>query len=75
METDTVDLHAVRLDQLHDPLCGQRLCLGILQVVVVVKELGVRVDVGGELEGEWDESLADGVVPDARAVGAILIEG
>jgi hypothetical protein len=46
----------------------------VLEVVVVVVQLGVGVGFTGELEGEWEEGLADGVVKDGLAISAIFVE-
>jgi hypothetical protein len=71
---DAVDLEAVRLDELDDADGASRLVAVVLEVVVVVEELAAGV-LGGEAEGDGDEGFADGVVPDALAVGAVFFQG
>jgi len=74
LAADTVDLNTVRLDELDNTLGTS--CLGTLfDVVVVVEELGLGAVLLGESEGDGEECLTDGVVPDGLAVGTILVEG
>lgn len=75
LETHAVDLCAVRLDQLDDSLGTGSLGTAVFDVVVVVVELDGGVDGCGGGEGNGDVSLADGLVPDALAVGSVLVEG
>lgn len=47
----------------------------VLDVVVVVVELGIRVGLGGGSEGDWDVVSAQGVVEDRGSVCAIVGDG
>jgi hypothetical protein len=71
---NTVDLDAVRLDELDDALGTLGLLRVVLKVVVVVEEIGVAVVLVGEAESNGEEGLADGVIPDTRAVGTVLVQ-
>ncbi len=73
-ETNAVNLDAVALDKLDNALSTVSLGAIVLKIVVVVEQLSLRVDLGGELEGQRQESLANGVVPHALTVGTILFE-
>lgn len=74
LETNTVDLDAVRLDQL-DNLQGARgLVASPFNVVIVVVELHVGVGGGSGGKGNRKIGFTDGLVEDVLAVGAILIE-
>ncbi|KAI3475175.1 hypothetical protein L1887_63490 [Cichorium endivia] len=75
LEADAIDLDAVALDELDDALGAEGLIAVVLEVVVVVEELGLGRGLLGEAEGDGDEGLADGVVEDGRAVGAVLVQG
>lgn len=75
LETHAVDLCAVRLDQLDDSLGTGGLGTTVFDVVVVVVELNSGVDGGGGGECNGDVGLANGLVPDALAVGSVLVEG
>jgi hypothetical protein len=74
LETDSVDLDAVGLDQLDNFKSTGGLGTGVFDVVVVVVELDGRVcsGRGGKCDGEV--GLADGVVPDTGAITSVLIE-
>jgi hypothetical protein len=74
LQTHAVDVCAVALDELDDTLGAEGLVAVVLEVVVVVEELGLGAVLFGEFEGDWDESFADGVVEGRGAVGAILIQ-
>jgi hypothetical protein len=62
LQTHAVDVRAVALDQLDDALGAERLVAVVLEVVVVVEELGLGAIFLGKFEGDWDESFTDGVV-------------
>lgn len=75
LEADTVDLHTGILDELHNTTSAFGFGTVVLEVIVVVVQLRVWVDLGRELEGQNQEFLADGVVPDGFAVSSVLLEG
>lgn len=64
----------VRLDELDDALSTGCFRASIFEVEVVVVELRLRVCLAGELESKRDVGLADGVVKDTFAVGAVFVE-
>lgn len=70
---DAVDGLAVGLDELDDA-AGAGGFGALLDVVVVVEELGVRGVLFGEAEGHGEVGFADGVVPDGGAECAVFIE-
>lgn len=70
---NAVDLDAVGLDELDDAGSAGSLRAVELEVVVVVVQLGVAVLLG-QLEGDGQVGLADGVVPYAFAIGAVLVQ-
>ena len=74
LQTHAVDVCAVALDELDDALGAEGLVAVVLEVVVVVEELGLGAVLFGKFEGDWDESFADGVVEWRRAVGTVLIQ-
>ena len=74
LEANTVNVHAVALDELDDTLGPEGLVAVVLKVVVVVVQLRLRASLFGELESEGKESLADSVVEGRRAVGTVLVE-
>lgn len=75
LHADAIDLDALVLQHLDDLDRGLALGADALQVVVVVVQLGLRVDLGGGAEGQLDVLLAEGAVEDGLAVGAVLLEG
>lgn len=74
LETNTVDLGAVGLDQLDDSLSTGGLGAGVFDVVVVVVELDGRVGGGSGGKCDGEVGFANGVVPDTGAVGSVLVE-
>jgi hypothetical protein len=64
----------VALDELDNALGTKSLVAIVLEVVVVVEEMRLGAGLLGELEGQREESLADGVIEWRRAVGTILVE-
>jgi hypothetical protein len=74
LQAHAVDVHAVALDELDDALGSEGLVAVVLEVVVVVVELGLGAVLFGEFEGKWDESFADGVVEWRRAVGTVFVQ-
>ena len=74
LQTHAVDVCAVALDELDDALGAEGLVAVVLEVVVVVEELGLGAVFFGKFEGDWDECFADGVVEWRGAVGAIFVE-
>lgn len=74
LESNTIDLDSVRFHELDDFGCCSGLSPVILEVVVVVIQLGSGVDFGGKLKGKWNESLANGVIEDSRTVCAIFVK-
>lgn len=76
LEADAVDLDAPRLDQLDDAHGAQGLGRGgaVLEVVVVVVQLGSRVGGSGDAEGDGEVRLADYAEEDVVTVGAVLVE-
>ena len=72
---DAVDAHAVLLAQAHDARGALELGAEVLEVVVVVVELGGRVGGGGDAEGDGDVGLADDAQEDVVAVRAVFVEG
>lgn len=75
LEADAVDAGAVRPDQVDELGRLDGLDLVELEVEVVVPQLRVGVGLGGELEGEGQEGLADGLVEDRLAPAAVVLEG
>jgi hypothetical protein len=75
LKADAVDACAVGLDQLYDAGGALGLLGAIRQVVVVVKEAGVRVGGLSVLKRDGDVGLTDGPEEDVVAVGAVFIEG
>ena len=73
LASNSIDLNAVGLDQLDDAL-GTEGFGALLNVVVVVDELGLGRVLFGEAEGHWKICLANRVVPDGGAVGAVFIK-
>lgn len=71
----TIDSHAVRLDQLDDALCALGLGAVVLEVVVVVVQLGALCVLCGQAERNGEVGLANGVEEHALPVGAVLVEG
>jgi hypothetical protein len=74
LQADAVDGDLGVLEELDDALGALRLGRGPLEVVVVVVELGLRVDLGGGLEGKLDVLLAENLVENALAVGSVLVQ-
>ena len=74
LEADAVNADALLLEHADDALGGGGLGAGRLKVVVVDVELGMGVDLGGRLEGELDVLLAEHLVEDRLAVGAVLVQ-
>ena len=74
LQSDAVDAHALRLQVAHQLLCRARLGPCVLDVIVVVVELGGGVGGRGRAEGDGDEGGPDGVEPDVGAVGAVVVE-
>jgi hypothetical protein len=74
LQTHAVDMCAVALDELDDALGAEGLVAVVLEVVVVVEELGLGAVLFGEFEGDWDEGFADGVVEWRGAVGTVFFE-
>lgn len=74
LETNAINLNTVGLDHLHNLLCSLLLVARPLNVVIVVIELRIRVGSGGSSESDGDVGLADGIVKDHIAVGAIFVE-
>lgn len=72
---DAVNLDAVRLHELDDARGALQLGAEVLEVVVVVEELGGRVGSGGNAEGDGDVGLADDAQEDVIPVGAVFVEG
>lgn len=72
---DTVNLDAVRLHEFDDARGALQLGAEVLEVVVVVEELGGRVGGGGDAEGDGDVGLADDAQEDVVPVGAVFVEG
>jgi hypothetical protein len=74
LETDSVDLDAVGLDQLDNLESTGGLGAGVFDVVVVVVELDRRVcgGSGGKCDGEV--GFANGVVPQTGAVSSVLVK-
>lgn len=74
LQTNTVDAKAVGLDKLGDADSACSLGTTILEVVVVVVELGGRVCSQNHAESNGDECLADDTVEDTVTVSSVLIE-
>jgi hypothetical protein len=74
LQTNTVDLDAPGLDQLHDAERALVLGLAVLEVVVVVVELGGWVGGCGHAEGDGEVLFADHAEEDVVAVGAVFVE-
>jgi hypothetical protein len=74
LKTNAINVNTVALDELDNALGTKSLVAIVLEVVVVVEEVGLGAGLLGELEGKGEESLADGVIEWRRAVGTILVE-
>jgi hypothetical protein len=74
LKTNAINVNTVALDELDNALGTKSLVAIVLEVVVVVEEVGLGASLLGELEGKGEESLADGVIEWRRAVGTILVE-
>ena len=74
LEADAVDLYAVSLDELDDSHSASVLVGSGLEVVVVVKELGVGVGCSSHLEGHGDIGFANDLEEYVTSVRAILVE-
>lgn len=74
LKTNPVDAKAVRLDKLGDADGTLGLGSAILEVVVVVVELGLGVCSQGHAEGDGDVCLADNAEKYAITVGSILVQ-
>lgn len=74
LTADTINLDTIRLDELDNALSSEGLGT-LLNVVVVVEELGLGAVLLGETEGHGKVSLTNGVVPNGLAVGTVLVEG
>lgn len=75
LQTDAVNLGAVRLDLLDEGHGVGGLGARVLDVVVVIVQLGGRVGSGGGGKGYRDVVEAHGVVEDVGAVAARVVEG
>lgn len=75
LHADAVNFDAVGLNEFDDALGAGGFGAEVLDVVVVVVELGGGVGGRGGFEGDWEVGLADGFVEDAFAVAAVLVEG
>ena len=65
LQTHTVDLYAIGLDEFQDAQGAEGFVVVVFEVVVVVVEFCVGACVfGSEAEGYGDESFTDGVVED-----------
>jgi hypothetical protein len=76
LQSYAVDSGSVRLDGLDDALGGARFGTGVLDIVVVVVELGAGPfrGFGCGRESERDVARPDDVVPYACTVGAVVEE-
>ncbi|KAI6758704.1 hypothetical protein HG530_010944 [Fusarium avenaceum] len=74
LETNTVDAKAVRLHKLGDADGTLGLGITVLEVVVVVVELGLRVCSLSHAEGDGDVRLANDAEEHVVAVGSILVQ-
>lgn len=74
LQADAVDLDAPGLNGLDDLEGTLVLGLAVLEVVVVVEELGVGVGGGGDAEGDRDVLLANDFKEDVIAVGAVFVK-
>lgn len=75
LQTNTVNLNAPGLDKLDNAESTLVLGLTVLEVVVVVVELGSWVGCGGHAEGNGQVLLADHAEEDIVAVGAVFVKG
>jgi hypothetical protein len=75
LEPDAVDRHAVRLNELDQLQRARRLGPAALEVVVVVVQPRGRVGARRGRERERNVRRPDGLVPEALAVRAVLVEG
>lgn len=75
LQTHTVNLGPVGLHLLDERYGVGGLGAGVLDVVVIVVQLGARVGSGGRREGQGDVVEAHGVVEDVGAVAARVVEG
>lgn len=74
LQTDAVDAKTVGLDESGDALGTLGLGVAVLEVVVVVVELGGGVCCQGHAEGDGDVGLTDDAEEDAVTVSSILVE-
>ena len=75
LHSHAVDADALILEHLDKPDHTVDLGSGPLNVVVVVVQLGVGVDLGGQAEGQLDVLVAEDLVEDGLTPGAVLVEG
>jgi hypothetical protein len=74
LKTDAINVNTVALDELDNALGTKSLVAIVLEVVVVIEEVRLRAGLLGKLEGQGQESLANGVIEWRRAVGTIFVE-
>lgn len=72
--TNTVDSDSVLLAESHDTSGTFDLGSQVLEVVVVVVQLGGRIGGSGNAEGHGDVCFTDGAEEDVVAVCAVLVE-
>lgn len=75
LQANAVDLDAPRLNQLDDAERALVLGFAVLEVVVVVVELGGWVGFGGHAEGNGQVLLANDAEENVVAVCAVFVEG
>jgi len=74
LKTNTVNAKTVRLDQLGDANSTLGLGTTVLEVVVVVVQLGSRVGSKSHAESNRDESFTNDAVEDAVTVSSVLVK-
>lgn len=74
LQADTIDLSAILLYELDDPLCTCGLGTGPFEVVVVVVELDIWVCGSCSCKRDRKICLADDLVEDAVTISTVLVK-
>lgn len=74
LESDTVDLDAPRLDKLDDAQSTLVLGVTVLEVIVVVEQLGCWVGGSSHAEGDGKVLLSNDAEEDVVSVRTVLVQ-
>ena len=75
LETNSVNLNTIRLDELDNPGSSLVFGLGNLQVIIVVIELCMWIYLVCNAEGNWQIRLSNSIVPYGFTIGTIFVKG